>query len=46
MTLYANEQFIHMVQSINFNEQKHFRAGTQVAEITDYFAKHFGTKLA
>lgn len=46
MALYADEQFIHMVPSINFDKQKQFRTETQAAEMIDYFAKHFGTKSA
>ncbi len=45
MSLYANHQFIHLVPSINFEEQKQFREGTQAAEMMDYFAKHFGGEL-
>lgn len=44
IALYADDQFIHLVPSINFDEQKQFREGTQAAEMIDYFAKHFGTK--
>ncbi|PMR75395.1 hypothetical protein C1H69_10335 [Billgrantia endophytica] len=44
LSLYADEQFIHLVPSINFDEQKQFREGAQAAEMIDYFAKHFGTK--
>lgn len=44
MSLYADDQFIHLVPSIDFTEQKEFRQGTQAAEMIDYFAKHFGTK--
>lgn len=46
MSLYAEDQFIHMLPSINFDEQKRFRKGTQAAEMIDYFAKHFGTKTS
>ncbi|SDH27666.1 hypothetical protein SAMN05216603_107161 [Pseudomonas benzenivorans] len=46
MSLYAEDQFIHMLPSINFDEQKRFREGTQAAEMIDYFAKHFGTKTS
>jgi len=44
LSLYADEQFIHLMPSINFDEQKQFREGAQAAEMIDYFAKHFGTK--
>lgn len=46
MSLYADDQFIHMVPSTDFDEQKRFREGTQATEMIDYFAKHFGTKTA
>ena len=36
----------YLVPSINFDEQKQFREGTQAAELIDYFAKHFGTKTS
>jgi len=41
LSLYADDQFIHMVPSIDFDEQKDFRRGTQAGELIDYFAKHF-----
>lgn len=43
MSLYADDQFIHLVPSIDFSEQKQFRQGTQAAQMIDYFVKHFGT---
>lgn len=46
MSLYAEDQFIHLLPSIDFDEQKRFREGTQAAEVIDYFAKHFGTKTS
>ena len=46
MSLYADDQFIHLVPSINFDEQKQFREGTQAAEMIDYFARHFGAKTS
>lgn len=46
MDLYADDQFIHLVPSINFDEQKQFRQGTQATQMIDYFAKHFGTKTS
>lgn len=46
MSLYADDQFIHLVPSIDFDEQKRFREGTQAAEMVNYFAKHFGTKTS
>lgn len=41
MSLYADDQFIHLVPSLDFDEQKEFRRGTQAGEVIDYFAKHF-----
>ena len=41
MSLYTDDQFIHMVPSLDFEEQKEFRRGTQAGEVIDYFAKHF-----
>lgn len=46
LSLYADDQFIHLVPSISFGEQKQFREGAQAAEMIDYFAKHFGTNPA
>ncbi len=46
MSLYADDQFIHLVPSINFDEQKQFREGTQAAAMIDYFAAHFTTKTS
>ena len=46
MSLYAEDQFIHLVPSIDFDEQKQFREGTQAAEMIDYFAEHFGAKTS
>jgi len=41
MNLYREDQFIHLIPSIDFEEQKKFREGSQAAEVIDYFAKHF-----
>lgn len=41
MALYADHQLIHMLPSIDFNEQKRFRQGTQAAQVIDYFAENF-----
>lgn len=46
MSLYADDQFIHLSPSINFDNQKRFREGTQAAKMIDYFAKHFGPKTS
>lgn len=41
MALYADHQLIHMLPSIDFEEQKRFRQGTQAAQVIDYFAESF-----
>ncbi|WP_291443139.1 DUF3800 domain-containing protein [Acidovorax sp.] len=41
MSLYAEDQFIHMVPSIDFAEQKRFRQGTQAGQVIDYIASNF-----
>lgn len=41
MSLYADHQFIHMIPSIDFEEQRRFRQGTQAADVIDYFAANF-----
>ena len=38
LALYANEQFIHMLPSTDFEEQRRFRQGTQGGELIDYLA--------
>lgn len=43
MPLYAEDQFIHLIPNIDFEEQRRFRQGTQAAEIIDYFSEHFGS---
>lgn len=45
LSLYADDQFIHLVPSINFEEQKQFRKGAQAGQMIDYWAKHFNTKI-
>jgi len=41
MSLYAENQFIHLIPSIDFEEQRRFREGTQSSELIDYFAANF-----
>lgn len=41
LSLYAYNQFIYLVPSLDFEEQKEFRRGTQAGKLIDYFAKHF-----
>ena len=42
ISLYRDEQFIHLRPSLDFDEQRRFRQGSQAAEMIDYFAKNFG----
>lgn len=42
MSLYADDQIIHLLPSVDFDAQRRFRQGTQAAELIDYFAKNFG----
>lgn len=42
LALYKEDQLIHYLPSLDFAEQKRFRAGAQSSEMIDYFAKHFG----
>lgn len=41
LSLYADNQFIYLIPSTDFEEQKRFRQGTQAAELIDYFADNF-----
>lgn len=41
ISLYANDQFIHLVPSIDFEEERRFRHGTQASESIEYFASNF-----
>src|SRR3546814_10066703 len=38
MPLYAEDQFIHLIPTVDFAAQKQFRRGTQAAQVIDYFA--------
>jgi hypothetical protein len=40
-SLYADDQFIHMIPSIDFEEQRRFRQGAQATELIDYFSANF-----
>lgn len=44
MSLYSDDQIIHMLPSIDFAEQKRFRQGSQAAQMIDYFAKNFSER--
>lgn len=41
MALYKDHQLIHMLPSLDFDQQKRFRQGTQASDVIDYFASHF-----
>lgn len=41
MSLYADHQFIHLIPSLDFEEQRRFRQGTQASELIDYFSANF-----
>ena len=41
LSLYSDDQFIHMIPSIDFEEQQRFRQGTQAADVIDYFSANF-----
>ncbi|CAM4325193.1 DUF3800 domain-containing protein [Novosphingobium lubricantis] len=43
LSLYAEDQFIHLLPSIDFEEQHRFRSGTQASEFIDYYAANFGS---
>lgn len=44
LSLYADDQLIHLAPSIDFEEQKQFRKGAQAGQLIDYLAKNFTTK--
>src|SRR3546814_4812133 len=44
MPLYAEDQFIHLIPTVDFAAQKQFRRGTQAAQVIDYFAANFVSK--
>jgi hypothetical protein len=41
LSLYADNQLIHLIPSIDFEEQRRFRQGTQAAEVIGYFSANF-----
>lgn len=41
LLLNRDEQLIHLLASVNFEEQRRFREGTQASEVIDYFARNF-----
>lgn len=44
MPLFAEDQIIHHLPSLDFQAEMAFRKGTQAAEVIDYFAANFGSK--
>jgi hypothetical protein len=45
LSLFADDQFIHLIPDIDFEAQKEFRKGSQGSELIDYFAANFGAKI-
>ena len=41
--LYRDDQIIHMLPSVDLEEQREFRKGTQAAALIDYFAENFSS---
>lgn len=39
LALYADDQIIHMLPSLDFDEQRRFRQGSQAAQVIDYFSQ-------
>ena len=46
LSLFADNQFIHLIPDLDFQGQKDFRKGSQGAEMIDYFAANFGPKMS
>jgi len=44
ISLYAEHQLIHLLPSIDFDDQLRFRQGTQATAMIDYFATNFFTR--
>lgn len=40
-SIYSEDQIIHMLPSVDFEEHRRFRRGTQSSEMIDYFAANF-----
>lgn len=45
LSLFGDEQLIHLVPDLDFEAQKAFREGSHGAELIDYFATNFGSKM-
>jgi hypothetical protein len=44
LSLFKDDQLIHMLPDLNFEAQKEFRKGTQASGVIDYFAANFASK--
>jgi len=44
--LYAEDQMIHLVPSLDFDEQRAFSAGSRASELIDYFARNIESGAA
>lgn len=45
LPLFRDDQLIHMLPDLYFEAQKAFRRGTQAAEVIDYFAANFASRV-
>ena len=43
--LYSDDQLMHLLPNINFNEQKDFRKGSQANDMIDYYAKNISVAV-
>lgn len=41
ISAYKHDQLIHMLPSLDFDEQRRFRSGSQANQVIDYFSKNF-----
>ena len=46
LSLFADNQLIHLIPDLDFEGQKEFRRGSQGAELIDYFAANFGPTIS
>jgi hypothetical protein len=44
LSLFKDDQLIHMLPDLDFEAQKEFRKGTQASEVIDYVAANFASK--
>lgn len=44
LSLFKDDQLIHILPDLDFEGQKEFRRGTQASEVIDYFAANFASK--